>query len=505
MAFARQEPTMMFCNLKIATKFVVLSVVMILLTGAMTTWLCMWEVKQDLIQQANAAQESRLKTFWEMLRHKGGEFRVQDGRMYVGSTLLNDNYEVPDKVQELFGGTATVFMGDTRISTNVRKPDGSRAVGTKLQGPAYDAIFRKGTPYRGEAPILGVDYFTAYDPIRNPQGEVIGVLYVGVKKSDFFSGYYHLLIVASILNILLTVGLGYLVFAIVRRLMGPVEEAVAVANQVASGDLTARIEVRSSDETGRLMAATRDMVSRLREIVREVKNASDYVASGSRQLSAGADQMARGAAEQAASAEESASSMEEMAVSIKQNADNALQTVHIAAQSANDAYEGGNAVTEAVQAMQEIAGRVAVIDEIARQTNLLALNAAIEAARAGDHGRGFAVVASEVRKLAERSQKAAAEIIELSTNSVQVVERAGEKLNILVPNIQRTADLVAEISVASREQDAGAEQINKAIQQLDQVVQQNAGTAEEIASTAEELSAQSEQLRKTISFFNTGS
>jgi methyl-accepting chemotaxis protein len=151
--------------------------------------------------------------------------------------------------------------------------------------------------------------------------------------------------------------------------------------------------------------------------------------------------------------------------------------------------------------MKEIAGKISIIEEIARQTNLLALNAAIEAARAGEHGKGFAVVAAEVRKLAERSQKAAGEIGELSTHSVSIAEKAGSMLTLMVPDIQRTAELVQEITASSKEQDAGAEQVNQAIQQLDQVIQQNASAAEEMASTSEELSSQAEQLQETIGFF----
>ena len=158
-------------------------------------------------------------------------------------------------------------------------------------------------------------------------------------------------------------------------------------------------------------------------------------------------------------------------------------------------------MTETVSAMKEIATKISIIEEIARQTNLLALNAAIEAARAGEHGKGFAVVASEVRKLAERSQEAAGEISHLSTTSVDIAEQAGDMLNKMLPDIQKTAELVQEISASSREQDTGAEQINKAIQQLDQVIQQNAGAAEEMASTTEELSSQAEQLKSTIAFF----
>ncbi len=196
--------------------------------------------------------------------------------------------------------------------------------------------------------------------------------------------------------------------------------------------------------------------------------------------------------------------MEEMVSNIKQNADNAQQTDKIANKSAKDALESGKSVVEAVTAMKEIASKISIIEEIARQTNLLALNAAIEAARAGEHGKGFAVVAAEVRKLAERSQKAAGEINQLSGTTVKVSEKAGEMLEKLVPDIQRTAELVQEITAASKEQDTGAEQINKALQQLEKVIQQNASASEEMASTTEQLSAQSDQLVSALAFFKTG-
>jgi len=284
----------------------------------------------------------------------------------------------------------------------------------------------------------------------------------------------------------------------------PLFQGVTISNGMAGGDLTMDIIIPGKDELGQLLLSMKNMLGKLKQVVHEVKTATENVATGSQELSSASDQMAQGASEQAASVEQVSSSMEEMAGSIKQNADNAQQTEKIAMRTAEDAAKGGDAVAKTVTAMKEIADKINIIEEIARQTNMLALNAAIEAARAGVHGKGFAVVADAVRKLAERSQTAAAEIGTLSTTSVDIAESAGEMLNKIVPDIKRTAELVQEINAASNEQSTGVAQINQAIQQLDQVIQQNASSSEEMSSTAEELAAQAEQLKDVISFFNIG-
>jgi methyl-accepting chemotaxis protein len=307
-------------------------------------------------------------------------------------------------------------------------------------------------------------------------------------------------VILVVVGALLAVGLGWFISNLISI---PLKKGVAFAIAISEGDLTQKLDLQQKDEVGRLAGAMNAMVEKLREVVGEVKSATDNVASGSQQLSSSSEEMSQGASEQAAAAEEVSSSMEQMGSNIRQNADNALQTEKIASKSAADAREGGEAVLETVAAMKVIAGKINIIEEIARQTNLLALNAAIEAARAGEHGKGFAVVASEVRKLAERSQLAAAEISQLSSKSVDIAVRAGELLSKMVPDIQKTSELVQEISASSKEQDTGSEQINRAIQQLDQVIQQNAGAAEEMSSTSEELASQAEQLQNTIAFFKT--
>ncbi len=285
----------------------------------------------------------------------------------------------------------------------------------------------------------------------------------------------------------------------INVMTGNLRNTAHVADQIANGDLTVTPKPLSDKDT--LGLSLQSMVERLRGVVGDALAASDNVSSGSQQLSSGSEQLSQGATEQASSAEEASASMEEMAANIKQNADNAAQTEKIARQSSKDAEASGEAVNKAVSAMRTIAEKISIVQEIARQTDLLALNAAVEAARAGEHGRGFAVVASEVRKLAERSQQAAAEISGLSGETVKVATEAGDMLSKLVPDIRKTAELVAEISAACREQDIGASQINEAIQQLDKVTQQNAGASEEMSATSEELAAQAEELQASIAFF----
>jgi methyl-accepting chemotaxis protein len=286
-----------------------------------------------------------------------------------------------------------------------------------------------------------------------------------------------------------------------ERMVINLRETAELSDKIADGDLT--VEPRPLSDQDTLGLALERMVERLRSVVGNALIASDNVSSGSQQLSATSEQISQGATEQASAAEEASASMEQMAANIKQNADNAAQTEKISRQSAKDAEVSGQAVNRAVDAMQTIAQKITIVQEIARQTDLLALNAAVEAARAGEHGRGFAVVASEVRKLAERSQVAATEIGAVSLDTVKAAQSAGDMLAALVPNIRKTAELVSEISAACREQDIGASQINEAIQQLDQVTQQNASASEQMTATSEALAEQAEELQASIAFFRT--
>ena len=359
------------------------------------------------------------------------------------------------------------------------------------------------------------------EALAAPSGTVSPYVFNGVRKmyAITHNAAYHVSVLstipvseiessgAAIARIIISIGLAGMILTILavylfmKNRLKPLETAVEISNRLAAGDLDIEIGEKRSDETGELLSAMEHTVHRLRSIVSEVKATAGNVASGSEQLNDSAQALSQGATEQAASAEEVSASIEQMGANIQQNSQNATETERISLKAADDARETGRAMSEAMDAMISISQKVLIVGEIARQTNLLALNAAIEAARAGEVGKGFAVVASEVRKLAEPSQSAAAEIGELSRTTLETAQRAGARLNTLVPDIEKTADLVEEISAASGEQSSGAEQINHAMLQLDEVVQRNAATSEEMAATSEELTNQAMQLRQSVDYF----
>lgn len=279
------------------------------------------------------------------------------------------------------------------------------------------------------------------------------------------------------------------------------KEVSRVINALDQGDLTQRYSVNSEGELGKMGESLNKALVKLSELIGTIISSAESLGSASSQMAGSSQEMSQASTEQASSVEEISSSMEQMLANIQQNNNNAQETEKIASQAAKEILESNEAVDKTVMSMKTIADKISIIGEITRQTNLLALNAAVEAARAGEHGKGFAVVAAEVRKLAERSQVAATEINKVSFESVDIAQKSGEYLRNVVPNIQKTSDLVQEISAASVEQNSGAEQVNSAVQQLNQIVQQNASTAEELASSAEELGAQADMLREAVTFF----
>jgi methyl-accepting chemotaxis protein len=289
-----------------------------------------------------------------------------------------------------------------------------------------------------------------------------------------------------------------------KKITDPLIKGIEFTQKMAKGDLTAEIDVDQKDEIGILSYNLQAMNNRIREIITYVSTTAENLSVASHELSSTSQMVSQGASTQAASAEEVSAAIEEMAANIQQNRENAKQTENIAVKVEADVFKGSGKVLQTVDAMREIANKISIIGDIAFQTNILALNAAVEAARAGEHGRGFGVVASEVGKLAERSKLAAAEIDQLTKSSVFSAEDAGKLMKEIMPEIQKTSQLIQDISAANFEQSTGADQINMAIQQLNMVTQQNAATSEELSTNAVELSAQAEQLKEIISFFKTG-
>jgi len=275
---------------------------------------------------------------------------------------------------------------------------------------------------------------------------------------------------------------------------------VNIAEKIAEGDLTVQVNILSENDL--LGKSLNKMLRDLTRFAVSVQNTSGNVAAGSEQISSSATQISQGISQQAAGIEEISASMEEMSSTISQNADNARQTAGIASKTAEDAKEGRKALNQTVKAMESITEKIMIIDEIARQTAMLSLNASIEAARAQEHGKGFAVVAKEVGKLSKRTQKAAKAVNELSISNITIAGNAGDLIEKMVSGIEKTADLVQEISASCSEQSNGIEQVNNAVQQLDQVVQQNAGSTEEMASSSQDFTSQAESLLESVSFFN---
>lgn len=327
---------------------------------------------------------------------------------------------------------------------------------------------------------------------------------VSKEADQVVAGISNFMIALMIGGFILAVALGLLITRmIVRQVGGEPALAMDALQRVAGGDLTVNLQLRQGDTTS-MLYSLQLMVGRLRSIMSDVRMTADSLASASEQVAASSEALSQNASEQASNVEETSASVEQISATVSQNTENAKVTDSMASQSAKDAVEGGEAVGQMVHAMRQIAQKISIIDDIAYQTNLLALNAAIEAARAGDHGRGFAVVAAEVRKLAERSQVAAHEIGGVASDSVTLAERAGQLLDQMVPSIRKTADLVQEITAASREQNTGLEQINLAVSQLAQTTQVNASASEELSSTSEEMSTQAVQLQEMIQFFRIG-
>jgi methyl-accepting chemotaxis protein len=505
-------------KLRLTAKLVLLTLSTIAIVLALAMAVCFINFNAELKRIAGENQDMRIKVFWHLLTQKGSAFQIAGDKLMVGDYAINGNYELPDRLKQLCGGTATIFMNDTRVSTNVLKADGSRAVGTKLQGAAYDAVFREGKPYRGEADILGIPYFTAYDPIRNAEGDIIGVVYTGVKRSEFFASFDRLMLHVVIFTAVMAAFVGLAVLLILRKMVTqPIKEVVSSLRNIAQGegDLTMRLTMDRSDEIGELADEFNRFIGKLEEVVSKIKHLAILLDSATREVSAGAQGLSQATQEQASAVEEVAATIEQMTSSIKQNARNAdtgstrARTMVETAHASSDASQKlMNAMEEISLASRKIGDIITTVNEVAFQTNLLALNAAVEAARAGEHGKGFAVVADEVRSLAQRSAEAAKQIKVLIEDTVgkvktgdDIVKKSVESQDLMINQIGELSMGIEEIAATSAEQAAGVDEVNRAIAQIDGTTQQNASTVEELASASDSMSTESRELADVVGRF----
>jgi methyl-accepting chemotaxis protein len=488
--------------MKLTSKFILINVLIVITAIALTTTFTFVRINKEIRRQASVSQEGILKTFWELLKAKGSDFHVSGGKLMAGDYVINGNYELPDKIKELFGGTATIFLGDSRVSTNVLKPDGSRAVDTKLLGTAYDAVVKEGKPYRGEAIILDTPYFTAYDPIKNSKGEVIGVLYVGVKQSDYFSAYNILQTNIAIMTIVIAAIFSLITLFLVRRALFPVIMKVSGITEKIHAHAGAI--AMSMDQQSGFSTQLSSSVVEISSTMEEFTSTASQIAQHSQSVVERADKTLEDTKFGAAEVENLNFKVNDISHNIQTNM---IEIVELGRKS------------------KEINKVMEIINNIANQTKLIAFNAALEAASAGESGKRFGVVAVEIRRLADSVVESTAEIegkiteildsvnrlVMSSEKSFQLIqegqEYASHTVSMLIESVdgvEETTDAARQISLSTQQQQIASSQVVLALKDIEQGVRFATDSIHQTNSVTDDLLEMSEQMKKLVMTFKYG-
>jgi len=482
--------------MKLTTKLILANMVIVTLAIAITSCFIFAGIHSEIERQASVSQERILKTFWKLLGSKGSDFKVVGGKLMAGNYLVNGNYELPDSIREMFGGTATVFLGDTRVSTNVLKADGSRAIDTKLIGAAYDAVLKEGKPYRGENKILEIPYFTAYDPIRNSKGEVIGALYVGVKKGDYFAAYKSLQGSVMLMTAAMAVIFSVITGLLVRRMLSPVINRVSAITEKIN-DHAGAIALTVDQQSGFATQLSSSVVE-ISSTMEEFSSTATQIAQHSQGVVERADKTLEDSKSGAAEVENLTFKVNDISQNIQSNL---------------------GEIVELGRKSKEINKVMEIINNIANQTKLIAFNAALEAASAGEAGKRFGVVAVEIRRLADSVVESTAEIegkiteildavnrlVMSSEKSFQLIQEGQEyashtvmMLIESVDGVEETTSAARQISLSTQQQQIASSQVVVALKEIEQGVRFSTDSIHEANAVTAELADLSEQLRAIV-------